>query len=292
MKRIISIFLSLALLICGGAYALGENDAERVYVRGEIREMLDMTEETLAEIMNEAYQNGITERLYESPMQAFLVPAADENFRLETRFFGSLSEMLLALDAGIIDGACVPEHVGKYLLARLDGVRAGMVEFSNIRESYYLGFYRNAELRDRVNGALAEMKADGTLSRLLEQYLQNLDQDPKPVEFESFEGAPTLKAAVTGDLPPIDLIAEDGSPAGFNTALLSELGRRLEINVELVNIESSARTVSLTSGVVDVVFWYLYGENYVITDKENGILLSTPYYDLDDWFYIEKKQAD
>lgn len=292
MKRIISIFLSLALLICGGAYALGENEAERVYVRGEIREMLDMTEETLAEIMNEAYQNGITERLYESPMQAFLVPAADENFRLETRFFGSLPEMLLALDAGIIDGACVPEHVGKYLLARLDGVRAGMVEFSNIRESYYLGFYRNTELRDRVNGALAEMKADGTLSRLLEQYLQNLDQDPKPVEFESFEGAPTLKAAVTGDLPPIDLIAEDGSPAGFNTALLSELGRRLEINVELVNIESSARTVSLTSGVVDVVFWYLYGENYVITDMENGIQLSAPYYDLDDWFYIEKKQAD
>lgn len=289
MKKIISVVLSLSLLICAGGYALGEDAAERVYVRGEIREMLDMTEETLAEVMNQAYQNGITEKLYESPMQAILVPSADKNFRLETRFFGSLSEMLLALDAGIIDGACVPEYVGKYLLARLDGVRAGMVEFSNIRESYYLGFYRNAELRDQVNKALAEMKADGTLSRLLVQYLQNVDQDPEPAKFESFEGAPTLKAAVTGDLPPIDLITENGSPAGFNTALLSELGRRLKINFELVNIESSARTISLTSGVVDVVFWYLYGENYVITDMDNGILLSAPYYDLDDWFYIEKK---
>ena len=63
----------------------------------------------------------------------------------------------------------------------------------------------------------------------------------------------------------------------------------MKINIELINIESSARTVSLTSGVADVIFWYLYGENYVITDMENGIQLSDPYYDLDNWFYIEKK---
>ena len=55
--------------------------------------------------MNEAYQNGLKYKLYEVPVQAFLVPPADENFRLETRFFGGLSEMLMALDAGVIDGA-------------------------------------------------------------------------------------------------------------------------------------------------------------------------------------------
>ena len=82
---------------------------------------------------------------------------------------------------------------------------------------------------------------------------------------------------------------ERNRPSRRSAALLSELGRRLKINFELVNIESSARTISLTSGVVDVVFWYLYGENYVITDMDNGIQLSAPYYDLDDWFYIEKK---
>ena len=72
-------------------------------------------------------------------------------------------------------------------------------------------------------------------------------------------------------------------------ALLSEIGKRLQVNIEIQNIESSARTLSLTTGKTDVVFWYLYGENYVVTDMENGIQLSDPYYELDNWLYIEKR---
>ena len=136
--------------------------------------------------------------------------------------------MLMALDAGVIDGACVPEFVGKYMLAHHDDLRAGMFEFSNTKECYYLGFYNNAQLRDRVNEALSDMKADGTLQTLQAQYTKDVLNDPAPVEFEVF-------------------------------------------------------------GVADVIFWYLYGENYVITDMENGIQLSNPYYELEDWLYIEKK---
>ena len=168
-------------------------------------------------------------------------------------------------------------------------VKCWMFEFSNTKECYYLGFYNNAQLRDRVNEALSDMKADGTLQTLQAQYTKDALNDPAPVEFEVFEGAQTLRVGVTGDLPPVDYVAEDGSPAGFNTALLSELGKRLKVNIEILNIESGARTISLTSGAADVIFWYLYGENYVITDMENGIQLSNPYYELEDWLYIEKK---
>lgn len=289
MKKHVSLILALFIAFSITA-AFSENaSAARVYVRGEIREAIDMTEEQLAAIMNESYQNGLSLKLYDMPVHAVLVPPADENFRLETRFFGSLNEMLLALDAGLIDGACVPEFTGKYLLARNDGLRAGMFEFSNVKERYYLGFYNNAKLRDQVNEALSDMKADGTLYALQEKYLINLETDPVPAKFDTFEGAQTIRVAVTGDLPPMDYTAEDGSPAGFNTALLSELGKRLKVNIEILNIESSARTLSLTSGVADMIFWYLYGENYVVTDRDDGIQLSDPYYSLDNWLYIEKK---
>lgn len=290
MKKFFVLFLSLSLLFLAAEACLAEDtSAERVYVRGEIRESIDMTEEQLSEIMNESIQNGLNLKLYDMPVHTVLVPPVDNNFKLETKFFGSLTEMLLALDAGLIDGACVPEFTGKYLLARNDDLRAGMFEFSNVKESYYMGFYQNAALRDRVNEALAAMKADGTLYALEETYLKDLSIEPESAKFETFDGAETIKVAVTGDLPPIDYVAADGTPAGFNTALLAEIGKRLKINIELINIESSARTISLTSRVADVIFWYLYGENYVVTDMENGIQLSDPYYDLDNWFYIEKK---
>ena len=54
-------------------------------------------------------------------------------------------------------------------LISLDDLRAGMFEFSNTKECYYLGFYNNAQLRDRVNEALSDMKADGTLGSLCGQ---------------------------------------------------------------------------------------------------------------------------
>ena len=290
MKKNFSLILSLLLIFLLPGICLAEDtSAERVYVRGEIRESIDMTEDQLSAIMNESIQNGLDLKLYDMPVHTVLVPPADKNFKLETRFFGSLTEMLMALDARLIDGACVPEFTAKYLLARSDDLRAGMFEFSNVKESYYMGFYQNAELRDQVNEALADMKADGTIYALEKTYLKDLSIEPEPAKFETFEGAETIKVAVTGDLPPIDYVAADGTPAGFNTALLSEIGNRLKINIELINIESSARTISLTSGVADVIFWYLYGENYVVTDMENGIQLSDPYYDLDNWFYIEKK---
>ena len=290
MKKFFALILSLLSVFLIPAICLAEDtSAERVYVRGEIRESIDMTEDQLSEIMNESIRNGLDLKLYDMPVHAVLIPPADKNFRLETRFFGSLTEMLMALDARLIDGACVPEFTAKYLLARNDDLRAGMFEFSNVKESYYMGFYQNAELRDQVNEALVDMKADGTIYALEKTYLKDLSIEPEPVKFETFEGAETIKVAVTGDLPPVDYVAADGTPAGFNTALLSEIGKRLKINIELINIESSARTISLTSGIADVIFWYLYGENYVVTDMENGIQLSDPYYDLDNWFYIEKK---
>lgn len=292
MKKAMNVLMTLALvfLFSVTGTALSESvPAENVYVRGEIREAIDLTEEQLAAIMNESYQNGLDVSLYDMPVHAVLVPPADENFLMETRFFGSLTDLLLALDAELIDGACVPEMTGKYILARNANLRAGMFEFSNVKESYYLGFYHNPELRDRVNEALSAMKADGTLYALQEKYLKDFAEDPEPAAFEEFAGAETVTVAVTGDLPPMDFTAPDGSAAGFNTALLSEIGKRLEVNIRILNIESSARTLSLTSGVSDIIFWYLYGENYVITDMENGIELSEPYYSLENWMYIEKK---
>ena len=61
--------------------------------------------------------------------------------------------------------------------------------------------------------------------------------------------------AITGDQPPLDYMTADGQPVGFNTAILAEIRKRLQKNIELVSIESGARSVALSSGEVDMVFW-------------------------------------
>ena len=51
------------------------------------------------------------------------------------------------------------------------------------------------------------------------------------------------------------MILADGKAAGFNTAMLAEIGKKLHRNIELVNVDSAARATALTSKNVDVMFW-------------------------------------
>ena len=70
-----------------------------------------------------------------------------------------------------------------------------------------------------------------------------------------FEGAKTVRIGVTGAIPPMDYMTPYGIPAGFNTAVLAEIGTRTGVNVELVQVDSVSRALALSQGYVDAVFW-------------------------------------
>ena len=127
------------------------------------------------------------------------------------------------------------------------------------------------------------MKSDGSLDKLTNDYITNVDKtNPPKVEIPTIDGADTIKVGITGDLPPLDLILPDNSPAGFNTALLAEVAKRLGKNVEVVQIESGARAAALSSNIIDVVFWAVvpFGNDKIPADidKPEGLELSEPYF--------------
>ena len=103
------------------------------------------------------------------------------------------------------------------------------------------------------------------------------------MELEKAEGRRILKVAVTGDLPPIDLVLADGKPAGFNTAVLSEVGKRLQRNIEIVQVDSGARAAALSGKTVDVIFWAVIPEDkFNVRPKDfdlpKGAATTVPYY--------------
>ncbi|MBQ6738109.1 MAG: transporter substrate-binding domain-containing protein, partial [Synergistaceae bacterium] len=142
------------------------------------------------------------------------------------------------------------------------------------------------------NSAIKAANEDGTVLLLQAKYIgKNVKQDElKPITFEKFPDAETVKIAITGDMPPIDYIAADGTPAGFNTAILAEIARRLKINIEFVNVTSGARAAALSSGRVDGVFWFWYEKvSGSFRDVPENVVLTEPYYDWDSYMYIGKK---
>ena len=114
----------------------------------------------------------------------------------------------------------------------------------------------NTALRNDFDAQISTMKEDGTLQKLIDEHITKVSEGGEPVAiaFEKFEGDP-IRIAVTGSLPPMDYVAADGTFAGFNTAVLAEIGKRLQKNIELVQVDSVGRALALSEGTVDVVFW-------------------------------------
>ena len=203
------------------------------------------------------------------------------------RFFDNLNSMIGALVSGRIAGMALDEFTAEYLLSRAE--EYAIYNPPETAPSYNLNFSmllreEDAELRDRISEAIEDMKTDGTLDVLKKQYIDEViaGTEPEAIVPEVFEGGETLKVAVTGDRPPMDYFSDAGEPIGFNTALVSEVGRRLGMNVTFVSIDTAARALTLESGISDVIFWMEAGdfgnwEHADVEDQPAGTVVSTPF---------------
>lgn len=203
----------------------------------------------------------------------------------EYTFYDSLTLLQMGLESGSVNEASTYQCVAKYLMARNPEFKIAP-DHTHLKLADSFAFAMRADdtsLKDSVNAAITLMREDGTLDNLIKTYITDLNyqEDPPAVAFEHYDGADTIRVAVTGDLPPLDFVSADGKPAGFNTALLSELGKRLHKNIEVIDIDSAARAASLQSGKVDIAFWAIVptGEDFPLDiDKPQGVELSAPYF--------------
>ena len=252
----------------------------------EFQEGLDDLRKALSPLISES---SATDWMQEDGLDGFLTEIVKT--RRVIRFFDSLLSMQMALRSTRIDEIILPEAVGMYLVNNNPKYE---IQFSlNMMPSTIsFGFRKgNTELQQEFNGAIAAMKKDGTLAKLEKKYITELAGEPEQVKFTEFKGAATIRAAVTGDLPPIDFIAADGRPAGYNTAILAEIGRRLKKNVRLISVDAGGRSAALASERADVVFWYRNTEGLKVPrkvkvkgrmkDSADGVILSSPYYEWD-----------
>ena len=196
--------------------------------------------------------------------------------------YDTLDAMLMGLLSGEVGEIEVPDCTAKYLCAVNDRVKQRVLYHPEKAEGFskdlidkldsgysFLMLEENSSLRDQFDQVIEAMKADGTLEELVRVHITEAARSGKPeaVEFETFDGEP-IRVAVTGSLPPMDYVAEDGSFAGFNTAILAEIGKRLEKNIELVQTDSVGRALALAQGKADVVFWTRAGAKARVMSKE------------------------
>ncbi len=202
------------------------------------------------------------------------------------KFYENLRTMQLAVESGDVTQISLYKCVAEYLVANNDKFEIVPNDALNkIQDSFCFAVRKeDTALKADLDKVIDEMKADGSLDKLINEYIINADkkQAPPKIDIPKVEGAPTIKFGVTGDLPPLDYVNADNTPAGFNTALLAEVAKRLGRNIQLVDIETGGRAIALTSKHIDVVFWAIVpfggGDMPADIDKPEGLELSTPYF--------------
>lgn len=207
-----------------------------------------------------------------------------KDLRHRPKFYDNLKTMQLGIDSGQIEEISLYKSVADYIVASNDKYEIVPDNALNkIEYSFCFAVKKDSQtLKADLDKIVENMKADGTLDKLVKEYITDVDEAKIPkVDIPHFDGAETIKVGITGDLPPLDLILPDNTPAGFNTAMLAEVAKRLNKNIELIQIESSARASALTSNIVNMVFWAVVpmgGEIPKDIDKPEGLELSTPYF--------------
>ena len=210
------------------------------------------------------------------------------------KYFDKMNDMQLALESGQIDMLSTYQSVADYMLQKSSDKE--LLPTDKILSDSFCFAVRKGDtmLKNDLNKAIKEMSTDGTLSRLSKEYIVGIKSglEPPAVKILEIEGAETIKVAVTGDLPPFDMISADGTPTGFSTAVLSEVSKRIGKNIELISIDSGARATILTSKGADVVFWVAVPKDSTLIpsdiDLPSEIDVTDPYY-YDNIVHIGKK---
>ena len=199
-------------------------------------------------------------------------------------FYDSLRLMQMGIESGSVERISLYESVAKYVTAtdkKFEVVSDNSL--GKLSDSFCFAVRKDdTELKGELDKAIEEMKSDGTLDKLVEEYITNVNPENIPaVEIPMNEGAETLKIGITGDLPPLDFVTADNKPAGFNTAILAEIAKRINRNIEIVNIDSGARAAALSSNQIDVIFWAIVPADSKVPadiDKPQGSEFTVPYF--------------
>ena len=278
MKKTLTRILAFLFALCLSlpAIAAGE-DTSPLQKYGNIGRLtkLNITEDQLNDVLKDIMTNSICDRYV---------------------FYDTITDMIMALNIGDIAVLETDQNTVRYIVSRNDQI-VDRPPYMNPNNLVFCMLLReeDTELRDQISACIAGMTEDGTIEALQQTYIENViaGEEPGAIEPQAFPGARTIRVAVTGDRPPMDYISAGGQPIGFNTAMITEVAKRLNMNVELVNVTCQARGIALATNLCDIVFWMEVGdfENWEgadLEDQPENTIVTEPYMSVPLWWAVLK----
>lgn len=194
----------------------------------------------------------------------------DEGARVER--FNKGNDAVLALKQGKVDCVIIDQEPAKSFVANNDDLMILSDQFE--QEEYAICFAKdNNELKDAVNAALQELKADGTIQKIVDNYI---GANPGTYTYTSPEGVDRSKGelimATNAYFPPYEYYEGEkvvGIDADIAQAICDKLGYSLKIeDMEFGSIITAVQTGKAHMGLAGLT---------ITEDRLVNVQFSEPY---------------
>ncbi len=161
------------------------------------------------------------------------------------------ADAVQALLTNKIDAVCIDDQVAKnFVAANPDELT--MLDTAFAEESYAIAVSKdNPDLTEALNGAIAELKEDGTLDAILDKYIAKVEGAEGYVSPEGTEYPNgTLVMATNATFDPYEYI-ENGEIVGIDAEFAKALCDKLGYDLHIEDMEFDSIIAAVNSGKAD-----------------------------------------
>lgn len=157
-----------------------------------------------------------------------------------------------ALKQGKIDCVIIDEEPAKVFVEK--NAELKILDDSFDKEEYAIALKKdNTELRDKINKALAELKADGTIQKIIDNYIG--DDTKGSYKYASPEGTKRdngkLVMATNAQFPPYEY-TEGNNIVGIDADMAQAVADKLGMELKIEDMKFDAIITAVTTGKADI----------------------------------------
>ena len=187
------------------------------------------------------------------------------------------ADAIQALKQGAIDAVIIDNDPANVFVSHNSDIRILDEAFAD--EEYAIAVRKgNTELLDNINNALAELKAEGVLDNIKANWIGD-SATGKPYVFPDgtfpdggMEPTEKLVMATNAEFPPYELmVGED--VGGFDVDMMRAVCAKLNLELEIKNMEFDTIITAVESGTVDVGVAGMT----ITDDRKERVDFSDPY---------------
>ena len=189
------------------------------------------------------------------------------------QYYNSVLDACLAVKSGKADVAAYDKPILKNIAAKNSGL--GLLPEMITTDNYGFAVHPDKkELKIAMDEVIAELKKDGTYDAMLKRWLPDKGAPASMPSIALTGKKGTLRFGTSAVTEPFSFVDASQKIVGFDIELAMYIARKLDMQLEIVNMDFAGMIPALKAGKVDMI-----GACITITDERaRSVLFSQPYY--------------